>query len=136
MLNKLFSYFYEILFGTDRGPGDVPNEFHVDIPSKTASVVETELDSGTESAAKIPVTEMMRLLHTRNLTFVEFPVSQVPDYAILSHKWVGDEVTYSDMLNLTNAMKQTDGYRKIVNCCKQAASVGLDCECQQHSASV
>ncbi|KAF1979740.1 HET-domain-containing protein, partial [Bimuria novae-zelandiae CBS 107.79] len=68
----------------------------------------------------------MRLMHTRTLTFTEFRVSRVPDYAILSHRRLEDEVTYSDMFNLMDTMKQTDGYEKIVNCCKQAASVGLD----------
>ncbi|KAF1951964.1 HET-domain-containing protein [Byssothecium circinans] len=68
----------------------------------------------------------MRLLHTRTLTFTEFRVSRVPDYAILSHRWLEYEVSYSDMFNLTDEIKQTNGYKKIVHCCKQAASVGLD----------
>lgn len=79
---------------------------------------------------KASITEMMRLLHTKTLTFTEFSVSHVPGYAILSHRWLENEVTYSDMCNLTDGIKQTDGYKKIVNCCKQAASVGLDCKCE------
>lgn len=82
----------------------------------------------TNLASKMPVTEMMRLLHTEILIFTEFPVSRVPDYAILSQRWLDEEVNYSEMFNLTDAMKQMEGYKKIVNCCKQAASVGLDCK--------
>jgi len=41
----------------------------------------------------------MRLLHTRDLRFEEFFDSQVPRYAILSHRWIdGQEVSYEEFL--------------------------------------
>jgi hypothetical protein len=103
------------------------------MPAKVELAMESELGMATKPTSKIPVTEMMRLLHTKTLAFEEFPVSRVPDYAILSHRWLENEeneATFSDMLKVTDATKQKDGYKKIVSCCKQAASVGLDCKCQ------
>ena len=39
----------------------------------------------------------MRLLHTRTLRFKEFYDDDIPKYAILSHRWGDDEVTFRDM---------------------------------------
>ena len=41
----------------------------------------------------------MRLLHTTDLTFEEFFETEVPKYAILSHRWVsGQEISYKDFM--------------------------------------
>ena len=126
MLRKSFNPF----FRPEQTPDATQNEVQVNLSAKAKSVAASESDMATKPASKKPVTEMMRLLHTKTLILTEFPVSQVPDYAILSHRWLEYEVTYSDMFKLTDAMKQTDPYKKIVNCCKQVANVGLDCKCQ------
>lgn len=136
MLKRLFKYFSETFLRAKQASNVARNDVQVNTPAKPESNTESEPALATELATKIPVTEMMRLLHTRSLTFTEFRVSQVPDYAILSHRWLKDEVTYSDMCNLTDELKQTSGYKKIVNCCKQAASVGLDCKFKVPVASV
>jgi hypothetical protein len=43
----------------------------------------------------------MRLLHTTELRFKEFFDDSIPDYAVLSHRWIGDEeVSYQEFLFL------------------------------------
>lgn len=60
----------------------------------------------------------MRLLHTEDFTFEEFFDSKVPEYAILSHRWIeGQEISYEDFmlerkLDQTGAVKS--GWKKII----------------------
>jgi hypothetical protein len=51
------------------------------------------------------------------------PSDDIPDYAILSHTWGEDEVTYQDLQN--NAAKGKKGYAKLIFCGTQAAIDGL-----------
>jgi hypothetical protein len=56
----------------------------------------------------------MRLLNARTKKFEEF-VDEIPDYAILSHTWGKNELTFKDI--------ERDGYissRKIDGCCEKA----------------
>ena len=64
----------------------------------------------------------MRLLHTTELRFEEFYDDQIPRYAILSHRWGPDEVSYQDFL----AGRKMDGagYKKILQACQIAAAGG------------
>ncbi|KAK4693945.1 hypothetical protein P7C71_g3544, partial [Lecanoromycetidae sp. Uapishka_2] len=39
----------------------------------------------------------MRLLHTKSLTFEEFFDGNTPKYAILSHRWGENEVSFKEM---------------------------------------
>ena len=57
----------------------------------------------------------MRLLHTKSLLFEEFFDSEIPAYAILSHRWEGKEVGFHEF----EAAKERDGpeFSKIKNCC-------------------
>ena len=66
----------------------------------------------------------MRLLHTKSLQFEEFFDSQVPIYAILSHRWAEKEATFQDF----EVAKQQvwPGFVKISNCCAVAHSQGFD----------
>jgi len=66
----------------------------------------------------------MRLLHTQKLVFREFYDTQIPPYAILSHRWEEDEVTLQDWRS--NIIKDGAGYRKIVKSCAMAASQKLE----------
>lgn len=60
----------------------------------------------------------MRLLNTATLEFKEFLGSDMPEYAILSHVWSGDEVSYEDYIS---GRKQDGyGYQKIVKLCELA----------------
>ena len=67
----------------------------------------------------------MRLLNTKTLHFAEFHDNDIPHYAILSHRWSGDEVSYSDFI----ACQQKDaaGYVKIIEACDLAADY-YDCD--------
>ena len=61
----------------------------------------------------------MRLLNTKTLQFAEFYDIDIPHYAILSHRWSGDEVSYSDFVACQK--KDTAGYVKIIEACDLAA---------------
>lgn len=66
----------------------------------------------------------MRLLHTQTLELEEFLENATPAYAILSHTWEQEEVTYQDMQGPVG--KQKAGYTKIRRCCEQAAQDGYE----------
>ncbi|KAF7502245.1 hypothetical protein GJ744_006300 [Endocarpon pusillum] len=62
----------------------------------------------------------MRLLHVTKLKLKEFFDENVPPYAILSHRWGPDEVSYQDFMG---GFKQDGaGYKKIEKCCAYAAT--------------
>ncbi|KAI6011654.1 heterokaryon incompatibility protein-domain-containing protein, partial [Pisolithus marmoratus] len=55
----------------------------------------------------------------------------IPDYAILSHRWLPDEVDYRETIKLTRMENQGEirgraGYQKIVKSCQQAKIDGLE----------
>lgn len=60
----------------------------------------------------------MRLLDTETYTLAEFQ-SNIPPYAILSHMWQREEVTFRDIADLDKA-KKMQGFAKIVGACKTA----------------
>ena len=65
----------------------------------------------------------MRLLNTESLEFEEFFDSQIPKYAILSHRWGNEEVTYQEFRKGKRQDKQ--GYAKIRQCCALAGKRGF-----------
>ena len=66
----------------------------------------------------------MRLLHTKSLQFEEFFDSQIPKYAILSHRWAEKEVTFQDFE--VGKQQVWSGFVKIKNCCAVARARGFD----------
>lgn len=64
----------------------------------------------------------MWLINTRTLKLESFLESAVPPYAILSHTWAEEEVTFSDMRSKWNAKgaKHKKGFAKIRQTCVQA----------------
>ena len=64
----------------------------------------------------------MRLLNVRTRQLEELFGSQIPKYAILSHTWGQEEVTFSD-IHTTSAQAKV-GYTKFENVCSQAARDG------------
>ena len=70
----------------------------------------------------------MRLLHTATITLTSFEGDDdIPPYAILSHTWGQDEVSFHDLL--TKASSELDsqaGYSKIRSCCALAAQEGFE----------
>lgn len=65
----------------------------------------------------------MRLLNTKSLRFEEFFANQVPQYAILSHRWGDDEVTFQDLRK--GRKRDSQGYAKIKRCCYLADERGF-----------
>jgi len=68
----------------------------------------------------------IRLLNTETWKLKEFMGdSNLPPYAIVSHTWGDDEVTYQDIISW--ASKRTKaGYTKTEYCCAQATGDGLE----------
>ena len=66
----------------------------------------------------------MRLLHTETFELKEFLGDNIPEYAILSHTWDEEEVTFQDM-SAGLAKEKKLGWRKIQFCCKQAVQDGF-----------
>jgi hypothetical protein len=66
----------------------------------------------------------MRLLNTTSLELVEFFGDQVPPYAILSHTWEDEEVSFQHIQD--PAWKGLKGFAKIAGCCTQAREDELD----------
>ncbi|KAH9213242.1 heterokaryon incompatibility protein-domain-containing protein, partial [Leptodontidium sp. 2 PMI_412] len=64
----------------------------------------------------------MRLLDTTTLELHEFFGSDIPYYAILSHRWEDDEVTFQDLVNGIGPSRK--GYLKVQGCCRKAARDG------------
>jgi hypothetical protein len=64
----------------------------------------------------------MRLLNTSTLLLGDFFSDTVPRYAILSHRWENEEVTYQDFMSTRRS--QMAGWSKITGCCRQAAADG------------
>jgi hypothetical protein len=66
----------------------------------------------------------MRLLSTDTLTFHEFMGDKFPQYAILSHTWDEQELTYYEMLNPTPAVKMKAGYMKMMGFATKSKELG------------
>lgn len=62
----------------------------------------------------------MRLINAKSLTIESFFNKDVPQYAILSHRWGDDEVTLQDMEAVGGHAQTKAGYAKIRQTCKQA----------------
>ena len=60
----------------------------------------------------------MRLINTTTLELKEFFDSDIPKYAILSHRWTADEVTYEEYMK--GKHPSGVGYQKIVDLCMLA----------------
>ena len=65
----------------------------------------------------------MRLLNTETLALQEFMDNDIPDYAILSHRWQDGEVSFQDVQSETAERKA--GYAKIKACCELALERGI-----------
>lgn len=82
----------------------------------------------------------MRLIHSSDLTFKEFYGNNLPKYAILSHCWNDNEVTYQDFLNRRESQSGDLEWKKIFDCCSLAKGddiewIWLDTCCIDKSSS-
>ena len=72
----------------------------------------------------------MRLLHTTKLHLVEFQAHQgilppvIPPYAILSHTWAVEEVSFQDAQQ--GLARSRRGYEKVAGACALAVQDGFD----------
>ncbi|KAL8699239.1 MAG: hypothetical protein Q9201_006121 [Fulgogasparrea decipioides] len=66
----------------------------------------------------------MWLLNTTTLKFGEFFDTQIPPYAILSHRWGENEVSYQEMRK--GRAPEGPGLTKIRSCCKLASTEGYE----------
>ncbi|KAL4074695.1 heterokaryon incompatibility protein-domain-containing protein [Scleroderma yunnanense] len=67
----------------------------------------------------------------RRTKVLEFCDDEATDYAILSHRWIDEEVDYDEMVELAkmeqeerDEIRQREGYRKILSSCEQAKKDG------------
>ncbi|KAM7186160.1 Heterokaryon incompatibility protein (HET) domain containing protein [Naviculisporaceae sp. PSN 640] len=67
----------------------------------------------------------MRLINTKTRRMEEFVGNNIPPYAILSHTWEEEEVTFSDMMT-NRRYKRKKGYGKIDMTCNLAVEDRLD----------
>jgi hypothetical protein len=65
----------------------------------------------------------MRLLHTDTLEFAEFFEPDIPDYAILSHRWGKEEVTLQEVRDRLNRHKA--GCDKVRRWCELGTKRGF-----------
>ena len=59
----------------------------------------------------------MRLLHVQSRTFKEFMGSDIPEYAIVSHRWSDEEISYQEFID---GRREGYGWRKIRKACEIA----------------
>lgn len=69
----------------------------------------------------------MRLIDVNTLKLKEFFGSAIPPYAILSHTWGDEEVTFQDWerIDVDKSIKRKAGYVKITGACRRAQADGL-----------
>jgi len=69
----------------------------------------------------------------RRTKVLEFCDDDITKYVILSHRWIGQEVEYDEIVELAkmdeekrDEIRQRDGYRKVLDSCKQAKKDGYE----------
>ena len=69
----------------------------------------------------------------RRAKVLDFGDDEAAEYAILSHRWVGQEVDYDEIVELAkmaveerDEIRQRDGYRKILQSCERAQKDGYE----------
>jgi Heterokaryon incompatibility protein (HET) len=67
----------------------------------------------------------MWLLHTNTLELQEF-INIIPPYAILSHTWGSDEISFKDMRKHLESIQKRPGFIKIQQCCMRARKDSLE----------
>lgn len=67
-----------------------------------------------------------RLLNTSSLELRQFLGSQIPAYAILSHRWTQEEVLFEEISKERSHEGLPERYQKVVGACRVAQRHGLD----------
>ena len=69
----------------------------------------------------------MRLLKSSTRQLEEFFKANAPRYAILSHTWGQEEVTFQEMCStVITDLAIKSGFQKILQCCKQSMRMGIE----------
>lgn len=68
----------------------------------------------------------MRCINTRTECLEFYPNDEDPGYAILSHRWENEEITYDDMRKGLAQYQSKKGYHKLHKVCEQARDDGID----------
>jgi hypothetical protein len=68
----------------------------------------------------------MRLINTTTRELKEFIGRNIPKYAILSHTWEEEEVSYQDYIDGKHLTLQMKGFAKIDMTCKLAVKDGIE----------
>lgn len=68
----------------------------------------------------------MRLLDVKSLQLEEFVTQRAPKYAILSHTWEDEEISFKEMSDLPSESRTKKGYKKIIATCRVALQDGYD----------
>jgi hypothetical protein len=73
---------------------------------------------------------LMRLINNRQLGFENFIGSKIPSYAILSHTWEEEEISFQDFISQIivsqKRVGRKKGYEKILKCCQLALRDGYE----------
>jgi hypothetical protein len=67
----------------------------------------------------------MRLIDTATLQMGHVFNADRLQYAVLSHTWGDQEVTFQEFSNLNPSIMERSGYQKIKNCCQRAFTDGI-----------
>ncbi|EPE30464.1 hypothetical protein GLAREA_03431 [Glarea lozoyensis ATCC 20868] len=67
----------------------------------------------------------MRLIKCATFELEEFLGSNIPKYAILSHTWGNEEVSFAEFKSDLNSVRSKEGFSKINSSCAQALRDGL-----------
>jgi hypothetical protein len=67
----------------------------------------------------------MWLLDTTSLALSAFFDDNTPHYAILSHTWGAEEVSFQDIKGPHEAISNKAGFKKIKDCCANALDAGF-----------
>ena len=67
----------------------------------------------------------MRLLNSTTLQLEEFPENEIPKYAILSHTWGKDEISFQDMQTDSAYIKRRDMLRSGSQAHKRSKTVSV-----------
>jgi len=68
----------------------------------------------------------MRLLNVSSLELKQFTDNQIPPYAILSHTWGYDEITFKDITENLPHAKSKSSFAKVQGTCAKAAHHGFE----------
>lgn len=68
----------------------------------------------------------MRLIHSESRQLHDFAPDKIPKYAVLSHTWGDEEVTFADLQRPLSTYEAREGWSKIVLTCQQARRDGLE----------